>query len=219
MKPIIFTLTGPTCAGKSTLEKMMVRDLDFANLVSDTTRQPRVGDVHGINYYFNTHEGFKAKKDNGELIEAVEFNGEHYGLSIAEVNRVTELGKPIVVVVEPGGRQQIQAYCKKHKIICKSIFVTADTYVIAERFITRILEDSRAIPPSGLKKFTKASAVRLQGMMNHERYWVEEDIFDSKQRAFVSPYHYIVHEFGEYTTDDVLQYIDNMLKAIHLQAA
>lgn len=219
MKPIIFTLTGPTCAGKSTLEKMMVSYLGFANLISDTTRQPRVGDVHGINYYFNTHAGFASKKAKGELIEVVEFNGEYYGLSVAEVNRVTEFGKPIVVVVEPGGRAQIQAYCKKHKIICKSLFVTADTDVIAERFIARILEDSRAISPSGLKKFMRASAVRLQGMMNHERYWVEEEVRDGDSLNYESPYNSIFYDFGEHTTEKTLKYVGDMLKATQLPRA
>lgn len=219
MKPIIFTLTGPSCAGKSTLEKMMVRDLGFANLISDTTRQPRVGDVHGVNYYFNSHAEFGEKEQKGKLIEAVMFNGESYGLSIAEVNRVTELGKPIVVVVEPGGRAQIQAYCKENNIICKSIFVTADIGVIATRFITRILDDSKAVSTAGLKKFIKASGTRLEGMITEETHWIDEDIYDSKMRAFVSPYDRIFHDFGEETTDSAMQDIHNMLTAMQLSYA
>lgn len=218
MKPIIFTLTGPTCAGKSTLEKIMVSELGFENLISDTTRQPRAGDVHGVNYYFNTHAEFLSKKENGELIESVEFNGEYYGLSIAEVNRVTTLGKPIVVVVEPGGRQQIQAYCKKHKIICKSIFVTADTDVIAERFITRIIEDSRSNAQGGLKKFIKASAVRLVGMMNHEREWIDEEV-KKDNLNYESPYNAMFYDFGEHNTKKVIDHIGNMLRAMQLSYA
>ena len=37
---MIVTLTGPSCAGKSTLEKMLVK-LGFSNAISTTTRQPR----------------------------------------------------------------------------------------------------------------------------------------------------------------------------------
>jgi guanylate kinase len=217
MKPIIFTLTGPTCAGKSTLEKMMVSELGFANLISDTTRQARANDVHGVNYYFNTREGFVDKINSGKLIEAVEFNGEFYGLSVAEVNRVTAMGKPIVVVVEPGGRQQIQAYCKKNDIICKSIFVSVDIAEIAKRFITRIMEDSKQIDASGHKKFIKASSSRLEGMMTHEREWGDEQelVYGSRE----SPYDYSVHNFDNKHTEETLKHIGYMLKAMQLSYA
>lgn len=217
MKPIIFTLTGPTCAGKSTLEKMMVEQLGFANLISETTRQPRANDVHGVNYYFNTQSEFLNKVENEELIERVEFNGEFYGLSIAEVNRVAEQGKPIVVVVEPGGRRQIQRYCKKNDISCKSLFVSADIGEIAKRFITRVLDDSQFIEQPMREKFIKSASARLEGIMTHEREWIDEKVRHNNSPVhYATPYDCFIHSFNESVTHSTLGLIGCMLKALQL---
>lgn len=211
MKPIIFTLTGPTCAGKSTLEKLMVERLDFANIVSTTTRAKRDGEQDGVNYYFKTKEQFADMIDNDELVEAVKFNDDFYGVGIEEVNRITALGKPIVVVVEPGGRRQVQDYCNKHGFICKSIYVDASVGDIAARFIERTARECcRALSQlSDIESFGKllaAQGSRLSGMLSHERGWIVEATQD-----IANPYAYVIRDFDEHKNADVIKHIASML--------
>lgn len=207
VKPIIFTLTGPSCAGKSTLEKMLITKLNFAKLVSETTREKRVGEVDGDSYYFNTEEEFLNMNVKGELVESIEFDGNYYGVSVAEVERVTALGKVIVVVVEPNGRDQIKDYAKRTGATCVSIYVSASVETIAWRFLLRFSEQ---VKTAGL---IELSSVRLAGMMTTERAW--EDEAYSSIGSMDKKYDMVFSQFDEETTDYVIKKIsekaDNLI--------
>lgn len=223
MKPIIFTLTGPTCAGKSTLEKLMVNKLGFANLISTTTRKPRAGEIDGIHYYFTTEGKFLGDLHKGKFVEAVSFNGNQYGSSIDEVNRISEMGKPIVVVVEPEGRHRVQSYCRANGIICRSIYVGASQEVIAKRFISRAVDDVLDMVDEDVLDGTNPDKVlaikdvlsrRLHSMTTTERAWATEG-----ERRIATPYEYAIPDFGEHSQEKALTYIGYMLDAVRLLAA
>ena len=191
---MIVTLTGPSCAGKSTLAKMLVKRC-FSNAISTTTRQPRAGDVDGESYYFVTREGFEQGVALGNFVENVEFGGNYYGLSVPEVMRLKEEGKPIVVVCEPIGQKQIAAWCKANGFPIFSVFVDNPEQVIAQRFISRLSEE--AMQGLGIDEKTIGSyAGRMKEMMTTERCWVGEawagDIYNLR-----------VSEFNEANCDEI----------------
>lgn len=140
MKPTIVILTGPTCAGKSTLERML-KDKGLSALKSVTTREPRAGEVDGETYDFVDVPTFDLLVKSDSLVEHVEFNGNLYGLSAASVKQAAALGRPAVVVVEPKGRDQIEDYARKHNWRTVTVFVDNPSNVIAERFLARLVND------------------------------------------------------------------------------
>lgn len=191
---MIVTLTGPSCAGKSTLEKMLI-DRGFSNAISTTTRPMRVGDVDGESYYFVSREKFESGLALDEFVENVEFGGNYYGLTVAEVSRLTKLGKPIVVVCEPIGQKQIAAWCKANSFPLYAVFVDNHEQVIAQRFISRLSEE--AMQGLGIdEKTIGAYAGRMREMMTTERKWVAE--------AWASKlYNLRVSEFNEANCDEI----------------
>lgn len=74
---------GKAGSGKDTiLKKMLELHSSFFNgIVSCTTRPPREGEQEGIDYHFLTREAFNERIINGDMLEAVEFNGWFYGTS------------------------------------------------------------------------------------------------------------------------------------------
>ncbi len=108
MKKLIITITGATGSGKSTLEKNLQEQFsnNYKKVVSCTTRAPRAGEVDGKDYYFMSPEQF----DSTEMIERVEFAGNKYGVPAFEF----DTDKDAIIVVEPGGAQQISEYVKNH---------------------------------------------------------------------------------------------------------
>ena len=57
----ILVISGPSGVGKGTVVKELLKDADeFALSISATTRQPREGEEHGVNYFFLTKEEFLA---------------------------------------------------------------------------------------------------------------------------------------------------------------
>lgn len=171
MTPFIVTLTGPSCAGKTTLEKRL-KEVGFAQVISHTTREPRAGEENGKAYYFTDKSQFKRLAATGFFVESVEFNGNHYGVSAAEIQRVADTGKPIVVIVEPKGLLQIVDYCKNHSWKFHTVFIDNPGEVIAGRFLHRAVTDIMLAVDSD--KTLALYAKRLGVMLQEERYWIHE---------------------------------------------
>lgn len=84
----IIALMGKAGSGKDTLLHRLVEQYPqlFNEIVSCTTRPPRQGEKDGINYHFLTIEQFTQKVLNGDMIEATEFNGWHYGTTLSSLS-------------------------------------------------------------------------------------------------------------------------------------
>lgn len=128
----LFTLTGPSCSGKTTLiRKLLETDL-FTEIVSFTSRQPRGGEVHGVDYYFldaNTCENLVAA---GETAEHIKFKDNHYGITKAEIDLKMRSGKTPIVIVEPKGLLQL-----RKNYDCFVTYVDCDLVTLYTRFLSR----------------------------------------------------------------------------------
>ena len=105
----IFILSGPSGCGKNTVyEGLRALDPDIVQTVSATTRKPRPGERNGVDYYFVTAPEFKRRIDDGEFVEYVTYGGNCYGTLKSEVQRLTGLGKTVVLVIEVRGALNIK---------------------------------------------------------------------------------------------------------------
>lgn len=204
MTPRILTLTGPSCAGKSTLEKML-KEHGFANVISTTTRPMREGEVDGQSYYFVSREVFADIDGRGQFVESVEFNGNRYGISVQEIERVAAMGKPIVVVVEPNGLEQLHHYAADEGWTVVSVFVSNPLGVIGERFLQRYTEDLlKAVSTGTTDKVLDTYQKRIASLLDDELYWEGE-----------IPVHYIdmwVQRFDAFNDQQVIREIIQTLE-------
>lgn len=77
---VLVVLSGPSGVGKGTLAKLIVeKEKDIALSISCATRNPRVGEVNGREYFFITKEEFKSKIENGGFLEYSEHFENYYG--------------------------------------------------------------------------------------------------------------------------------------------
>lgn len=105
----IFVISGPSGVGKGTLLKMLLEKHPEISLsVSATTRNPRPGEVNGINYFFMTKEKFQELIDKSELLEWAEFAGNYYGTPVQPVQESLSSGKNIVLEIEVKGAMQVK---------------------------------------------------------------------------------------------------------------
>ena len=76
-----FLIAGPSGSGKTTLTQELVRRLpELTKAVTVTTRDPRPGEIPGVDYRFVTVERFSEMQQGGELIESDYAYNESYGL-------------------------------------------------------------------------------------------------------------------------------------------
>ncbi len=83
-KGILYILSAPSGAGKTSLVKSLVSDLLFIRVsVSHTTRPMRPGEEDGVNYHFTARDRFQEMINQGEFLEFAEVFGNFYGTSQA----------------------------------------------------------------------------------------------------------------------------------------
>ena len=66
---ILFVVSAPSGAGKTTLCNALRQTKDFVYSVSCTTRAPRPGELDGEDYYFLSREEFARRVEAGEFLE------------------------------------------------------------------------------------------------------------------------------------------------------
>lgn len=106
-KGMLVIISGPSGSGKGTVLKSLHRE-DFARSVSMTTREKRVGEVHGKDYFFCTKEEFIRARDQGELLEHAEFVGNMYGTPKFYVENQIKLGKAVILEIDVAGALQVK---------------------------------------------------------------------------------------------------------------
>ncbi len=108
-KGLLIVISGPSGVGKGTIMKEFIHDEDLklAYSVSMTTRKQRPGEVDGVNYYFVSRDEFERARDHGELLECAEFVGNYYGTPVAEVERLRNEGKNVILEIEVQGAAQV----------------------------------------------------------------------------------------------------------------
>ncbi|MBV8989204.1 MAG: guanylate kinase [Solirubrobacterales bacterium] len=107
--PDVFVITGPSGVGKGTLIRgLMQRVPELELSVSATTRAPRPGERHGVDYYFLTPEQFDAHVAAGDFVEHAAYSGNRYGTLRSELTRRLEAGVPVVLELEVQGARQLR---------------------------------------------------------------------------------------------------------------
>ena len=98
-------ISGPSGVGKSTICAEVVKRTGAVLSTSVTTRAPGEGEVDGENYWFISRERFQELVDNNELLEYAKVFGNFYGTPEAEVVKLLEDGKTVILEIDvQGGR-------------------------------------------------------------------------------------------------------------------
>ena len=77
----MIVLVGESASGKSSIERYLVDNYGYEKIVSYTTREPRDGEVNGVDYHFVSEEFFMLLKEEGYFAETASYNGWHYGIA------------------------------------------------------------------------------------------------------------------------------------------
>ena len=108
-------LAGPSAVGKSTVVRLLrsrIPDLHFS--VSATTRDPRPGEVDGVDYHFVSRAEFDRMIDAGDLLEWADIHGglQRSGTPAQPVRDALADGRPVLVEVDLAGARAVRAAMK-----------------------------------------------------------------------------------------------------------
>ena len=191
---ILFVLSAPSGAGKTTLCTSLRQKPDFVYAVSCTTRTPRPGETPGEDYYFLTDAEFDAKVAAGEFLEHAEVHGRKYGTLKSTVLENLEKGIDVLLDIDTAGAATIRA-CQDQFIID----ALADVFIMPPN----LDELRRRLAKRGTET-EEQIAVRLHNAALEMKHWrkykyvlisgsMEEDI--EKFRAVMRAERYLSRRF------------------------
>lgn len=124
-KGAILVLSGPSGAGKSTIINAASDEIgEYYFSISTTTREPRVGEEDGVDYFFVSKESFEEDIKAGNFLEYAQVHGNYYGTSLKPVNEALREGKLVIFDIDIQGHRLVRA---KMDDITTSAFITPPT--------------------------------------------------------------------------------------------
>jgi guanylate kinase len=109
---MVIIISGPSGVGKdATLRALRERFPDPARrfVVTYKTRQPRAGEVAGVDYHFVSLDDFLRMQVHGELLEASEVHGHWSGTPRDQVAAALEQGCHAILKIDVQGADKVKA--------------------------------------------------------------------------------------------------------------
>jgi guanylate kinase len=143
-KGAILVLSGPSGAGKSTIIHAASEEIgEYYFSISTTTREPRVGEKDGVDYFFVTKECFEEDIKAGNFLEYAQVHGNYYGTSLKPVKEALLQSKLVIFDIDIQGHRLVRA---KMDDITTSAFITPPTLKELEaRLRARCTDDETVI--------------------------------------------------------------------------
>jgi guanylate kinase len=105
-KGILFVVSAPSGAGKTTIVRKVISQLPGVSLsISCTTRAPRPSEQEGVDYSFITREEFSAMEQAGRFIEWAQVHGDLYGTPRANLEKLQNGGDLVLEIDTQGARK------------------------------------------------------------------------------------------------------------------
>ncbi len=108
-KGCLIVVSGPSGTGKGTVcSALLEKHKEIAYSISATTRQPRTGEVDGVNYYFLAKNVFEKMIEDGELLEWAEVYGNYYGTPLKKIQERLADGQDILLEIDTQGAMSVK---------------------------------------------------------------------------------------------------------------
>lgn len=181
MKPgLLIILSGPSGVGKGTIRKRIMQDssLNLVYSVSMTTRSIRPGEVDGKDYFFVNQETFQQAIVKNQLLEWAEFVGNRYGTPKAEIQKLRQAGKNVLLEIEINGAKQVIAKATGPGLV--TIFLMPPSFEALEARIRKRKTESELIIQERLAK-----AKREMNLHHDYQYLVVNDDVEKTSQQII----------------------------------
>lgn len=149
-------LVGISGAGKDTIKKELLKKPDFRDIVSHTTRPPRVNngvaEIPEFDYHFIDENTAKMMLENREFIEAKFVHGTVYGTSLNELQQAHDEQKIAVTDVDVQGVSEYKEL-SQHVV---AIFVIPPSYSVWRERLSQRYETPEAFEAEWIKRRNSA---------------------------------------------------------------
>jgi guanylate kinase len=146
---LLVVISAPSGGGKTTLCKELLAKMpNMSRAVTCTTREPRDGEVDGVDYYFLDATSFLKRVQAGNFLEHATVFGNSYGVLKSEVLSKLRQGKDVLLNVDVQGAATIRERAHEDpelKDCLLQVFLTPPSLAILEERLNRRGTDSTQV--------------------------------------------------------------------------
>jgi len=148
-----FVLSSPSGAGKTTISrKMLDIDSHLTMSISYTTREPRPGEVHGVDYFFISKDAFREMINADKFVEHAEVFGNFYGTPRQFVEENLSAEKDVIFDIDWQGTRQLSDALPNDVV---SVFILPPSMAELENRLKNRAQDSEETVAKRMKKASR----------------------------------------------------------------
>lgn len=108
--PLLIIISGPSGVGKDTIARLLIerKPEQFYFVVTATTRPPRAGEEHGVDYFFVSNDEFAQMIETNELLEYAVVYNDYKGVPKQQIRDALNSGKDVIMRVDVQGVNTIR---------------------------------------------------------------------------------------------------------------
>ena len=111
-QPLLIVISGPSGVGKDTvLQALKANHENLYFVVNATTRQPRPGEINGVDYFFVSSGRFAEMIEQGELLEYALVYNDYKGIPKEQIRQALDSGRDVLLRVDVQGAHTIRKLC------------------------------------------------------------------------------------------------------------
>ena len=163
----MIVLTGASASGKTVTALDLQKRHNLVKAITTTTREKRVGETNGVEYFFVTKEEFLKRLNENKFVEHSVYNGNYYGCGIDQVSDNK------IVVLDPNG---LHSFLKLKDKNIVSFLLIANENTRKERMCSRgdKKENIEQRIKNDVEDFSLEKIGKVDFVINTENYTIEE---------------------------------------------
>jgi len=150
-KGMMFVLSSPSGAGKTTLTKKLAENnKGFVISISHTTRKPRPNEINGKDYHFVSVEKFKNLIKENSFYEYANIFDNYYGTLKKTVIKLLLQGKDVLFDIDWQGTQQLK---KINDLSIVTLFILPPNIQVLKSRLLNRHKDQKELIEQRMNKF------------------------------------------------------------------
>jgi len=146
--PVLIVLSAPSGGGKTTVCNLLLESRpNTTRAITCTTREPRPGEKHGVDYYFLEAADFLKRVQAGNFLEHATVFGNSYGTLKSEVLAKLRAGRDVLLNIDVQGAAAIRAHAVGDPELQRAlvtVFLAAPSLDTLEKRLRKRGQDSPA---------------------------------------------------------------------------
>ena len=163
----MIVLTGASASGKTVTALDLQKRHGLVKAITTTTREKRVGETDGVEYFFISKEEFKKRLAENKFVEHSIYNGNYYGCGVDQISDNK------IVVLDPNG---LHSFLKLKDKNIVSFLLIADESTRMSRMQSRGDKEANIKQriENDVNDFSLEKIDKVDFVINTENYTIEE---------------------------------------------